>query len=186
MKRCSLHLALAVASLLVAVTGNAALGQTKQPNYASNQLSNFAQRSQASFYSARQESSRIYNGSVPQYGFSQVNRGLFGAPQAGAAKSKPFSNFVGQSANPWLALSQPFSSPSTNYFSTVRPQLDQQRANQQMAARNAQLQRQLNTLAAQPPYDPTGSENMAPTGHVAAYFNYGGYYTPVQPTKQRR
>jgi hypothetical protein len=111
----------------------------------------------------------------------------FAAPQLGRPKSKPFSNFVGQgSVTPWLALSQPFTSPTTNYFSNVRPQLDQQRANQQMAARNAQMQRQLNTLAAQAPYNPAGSENMAPTGHVATYMNFGGYYTPVQPTKQQR
>ena len=116
-----------------------------------------------------------------------MNRGLFNSPQLGAAKSKPFSNFVGQgSVTPWLGLSQPFTSPTTNYFTNVRPQLDQQRANQQMAMRNAQLQKQLNSIAAQAPYNPTGNENMAPTGHAAVYLNYGGYYTPVQPTKQHR
>jgi hypothetical protein len=48
------------------------------------------------------------------------------------------------------------------------------------------LQGQLNDLAARPPYDPTGSERMAPTGHTVGFLNYGGYYTPVQPTKGRR
>jgi hypothetical protein len=187
MKRFHLLLTSAVVSLATVSMGTSARGQAQQSLYTRNQLAGIAGPSQASFYSSQQLSRSLINNSVPQYSFSQVNRGLFGAPQGGAAKSKPFSNFVGQgSTSPWLALSQPFSSPTTNYYSNVRPQLDQQRANQQMAARNAQLQRQLNTLAAQAPYDPTGSERMAPTGHAAAFFNYGGYYTPVQPSKGRR
>jgi hypothetical protein len=31
-----------------------------------------------------------------------------------------------------------------------------------------------------PPYAITGTEDMVPTGHVAAFMNYGGYYTPPE------
>jgi len=187
MKRCLLLVLLATASVGTASQGPCAFGQGNQSLYTRNQLASFTGPSSASYFSSRQISSNIYNRSVPQYNFSNVNRGLFNAPAAGAPKSKPFANSVGQgSVSPWLALSQPFTSPTTNYYSNVRPQLDQQRMNQQLASRNAQMQHQLNAMAAKPPYDPTGSENMAPTGHAAAFQNYGGYYTPVQPTKGRR
>lgn len=187
MKRRLLFVLVAVASAIVASQGPVALGQGNQSLYTRNTMASVTGTSSASFFSTRQMTSQIYNRAVPQNNFSNVNRGLFNAPAAGTSRSKPFANTVGQgSVTPWLALSQPFTSPTTNYFSNVRPQLEQQRMNQQMATRNAQLQHQLNSLAAQAPYDPTGSERMAPTGHVAAYMNYGGYYTPVQPTKGRR
>jgi hypothetical protein len=176
-----------VVAVTVALLGIERAGAQQTSLYAQNQMNAINARSSASYYTGSQFSKQVISGTVPQYGFSNANRNVFSAPKLGQTKSKPFSNFVGQgSVTPWLALSQPFTSPTTNYFSNVRPQLDQQRANQQMAAKNAQLQRQLNTLAAQAPYNPAGSENMAPTGHVAAYMNYGGYYTPVQPTKQHR
>jgi hypothetical protein len=184
MTRCLSVFALAFGVAVFSVDGAAAQSTSM---YAQNQLNAINARNSASFYTGSQFSKQVIQGTVPTYGFSKVNNNVFTAPKLGQNKSKPFSNFVGQgSVTPWLALSQPFTSPTTNYFSNVRPQLDQQRANQQMASRNAQLQRQLNTLAAQAPYNPAGSENMAPTGHAAAYMNYGGYYTPVQPTKQHR
>jgi hypothetical protein len=46
------------------------------------------------------------------------------------------------------------------------------------------MQRQLGQIGAQPPYDPTGSEMRAPTGHGSVYMNYGGYYTMPAPKRR--
>jgi hypothetical protein len=128
----------------------------------------------------------VVNRTVPQYSFSNVNRGIFNQVLNSGPLGKPFRNSGGGgSVSPWLALSEPFSSSAHNYYTQVRPQLDQQRINQQQAARNEQMRRQLTSMAARGPYQATGNENMAPTGHAAVYMNYGGYYTPVQTTKQR-
>jgi hypothetical protein len=155
-----------------------------QAQYTRNVLRGLHERNSASNFTSDRIRTNLYNTSVPMNNFSQVNRGLF---SGALGRSKPFAGAGGgPSVSPWLALSEPFSSSAHNYYTQVRPQLDQQRVNQQMAARNQQMQRQLNSMAAQGPYSPTGSTAMAPTGHAAAYMNYGGYYTPVQPSKGQR
>jgi hypothetical protein len=159
-----------------------ACAQAQQSLYTSNYANALRQNNSVGAFTTRQIQSQIVNRTVPQYGFSNVNRNIFG----GSPLSKPFKNSGGGGGvSPWLALSQPFSSPTTNYYTQVRPQLDQQRANQQQAIRNEQMRRQLTSLAARGPYSATGNQNMAPTGHAAVYMNYGGYYQPVEPTKQR-
>jgi hypothetical protein len=160
-----------------------ASAQAQQSVYTTNYMNSLSQNNSVSGFSTRQLQSRLINRTVPQYGFSTANRDVFG----GSPLTKPFKNSGGGGGgvSPWLALSSPFSSPTTNYYTQVRPQLDQQRANQQQAMRNEQMRRQLNSLAARGPFSATGNENMAPTGHAAVYMNYGGYYQPVEPTKQR-
>jgi hypothetical protein len=156
-------------------------------SFGQNELNAFSARNSTKVFTSDRVRANLFNRTVPQYGYSQVNRGIFSQSLSSRSPRKPFTGASsGGSVSPWLALSDPFTSSAHNYYTQVRPQLEQQRLNQQMAARNQQLQRQLNDLAAQPPYDPTGSQNMAPTGHAAAFFNYGGYYQPVQPTKNQR
>jgi hypothetical protein len=169
--------------LVLAVVGACLAGShSAYGQYTQNQMNGIYLRNSTRNFTSQQMQSRLINRTVPQYSFSQANKGIFrgtfGKPFAGASG--------GGSVSPWLALSEPFSSSAHNYYTQVRPQLEQQRVNQQMAARSQQMQRQLASLQSQQPYNPTGNENMAPTGHVATYMNYGGYYTPVQPTKQQR
>ena len=176
-------LLLTVASLLAAESASA----QQTSIYAQNQLNGIYTRNSTQVFTTDRVRANLYNRTVPQYGYSTVNRGLFNQSLNQRSPQKPFGgqgNFG--SVSPWLALSDPFTSTAHNYYTQVRPQLDQQRMNQQMAARNQQMQRQLNQMAAQGPYSTTGNENMAPTGHAAVYFNYGGYYQPVQPTKGQR
>ncbi|HYO25757.1 MAG TPA: hypothetical protein VEQ85_12510 [Lacipirellulaceae bacterium] len=171
-----------VGSLLLAA--EAAWAQ-KPVNYAENTLNSIYANNSARGFSSERIRNNIYNRTVPTYNFSSANRGLFNS--GGATRSKPFTGLGGgSSVSPWLALTEPFTSSANNYYTNVRPQLDQQRINQQLASRNQQMQRQLNSMAAQGPYSTTGNENMAPTGHAAAYMNYGGYYTPVQVPKTAR
>lgn len=178
MTRCFMFAVVAVSSAMI--------GQAQaQPTYAQNQINGLYRRNSSSNYTTQTIRSRLLNRTVPQYGFSQANRGLFsGVLGNGPTAGKPFAGASGGgSVSPWLALSEPFTSSAHNYYTQVRPQLDQQRINQQMAARSQQMQRQLNSMAARGPYSITGDEHMAPTGHTAAFFNYGGYYQPVRPTK---
>jgi hypothetical protein len=157
--------------------------------YGRSQTNALTRRNSAGQYTAQQFRTSIYNSSVPRSSASQsggiFSSALTGRPLGGKG-SKPFagSGSSSSSVSPWLALSDPFASTAHSYYTQVRPQLEMQRANQQLASRNAQMQHQLNQMAAQPPYDPSGSDNMAPTGHAATYMNYGGYYQPTQPTKR--
>jgi hypothetical protein len=170
---------LAVVGMLVV----SASAHAQQSLYTANYINALRQNNSVGAFTTRQIQNQIVNRTVPQYGFSTANRDVFG----GSPLGKPFRSAGGNGGgvSPWLALSQPFSSPTTNYYTQVRPQLDQQRANQQQAIRNEQMRRQLNSLAARGPFSATGNQNMAPTGHAAVYMNYGGYYQPVEPTKQR-
>lgn len=186
MTRCLMMLVVLGGSLAAAQQG---LAQGSPKGYGASQASAFAQRNSASRYTSQQVRTGVMNSSLPRTGMSGgaslFNSALTGKPMGGAKGAKPFAGAGGGgSVSPWLALSDPFASTAHSYYTQVRPQLEQQRANQIAASRSAQLQHQLNQMAAQPPYDPSGSDNMTPTGHAAAYMNYGGYYTPVQPTKR--
>lgn len=187
MKRLAMAL-VAVALVAVGLIGGAADVKAQNNIYGQNQLAGIYMRNSSRGFSSEQIRGQLYNRTVPQYGFSSVNRNQFsslvrwGNSPVSSGRSKPFSTAPGNgSVSPWLSLSEPFSSSAHNYYTQVRPQLEQQRAQQQAARQQAAMQRQLNQMAAKPPYDPTGSDSMAPTGHVAVYMNYGGYYQPVQP-----
>lgn len=151
--------------------------------YTDQQLRSIKNRNSANAFTSQRFSNRVYSQAVPQYSFSNVNRGLFDSARSRA--QKPFASLNnGPSVSPYLGLSSPFSSSASNYYTQVRPQLEQQRINQQLQQRSFAMQKQLNTVAAQPPYNPKGSENQAPTGHAAVFMNYGGYYPPVAAPKR--
>jgi hypothetical protein len=175
---------LTVVALVVAM-----LGQSEaSAQYAQNQLSAWKNRNTAAGFTSDHIRNSVINRAIPQYGFSNVNRGLLSGAKSRPPGQKPFSNLVRQpSVSPYLGLlaNNPFTSTTDNYFNIVRPQLEQQRINKQLAERNMQLQRQLNDIAAQGAYTPTGDVERAPTGHVAVYMNYGGYYTPPQTSGGR-
>jgi hypothetical protein len=160
-----------------------------QQSYLQNLTSTWKTRNTASGFTSGYIKNQTVNRAVPQYSFSNVNRGLLSnVTGARPMQQKPFSSYNRTSGvTPYMGLlaSNPFTSTTDNYFSIVRPQLEQQKINEQMERRNMMLQKQLNDIASQGPYNPEGAENRAPTGHVAVYMNYGGYYTPVQPKSVR-
>jgi hypothetical protein len=165
-------------TLVCGLAAPQAMGQSSDAaGYSQALLRNLTSTAQTSRYSAQQFTRNIYNQSVPQFNFSSVNRGLFNSsPTSSALSSKPFSSVSqGPTVTPYLGLSSPYSSTSENYYTQVRPQLDQQNNDRQLRAQ-MQRRQQLNQMAARGPYDPTGSENMAPTGHAAVFMNYGGYF----------
>lgn len=161
-----------------------------------------AQNSVANYSTAR-INSRLLNQSVSRTGVAGVNArnytsGLLstgnsstlGAPPS--RSSKPFARIDrGPTVSPYLSLSNPFST-ATDYYNVVKPLQEQRRVNDRVMQQQYLQARKLNQIAAQGPYQITGNENAAPTGHstgfmkFANYMNTGGYFAPpTQPKSQR-
>lgn len=100
--------------------------------------------------------------------------------------SKPFSNSVPDSTvSPYLNLFNDSFTADPNsvpYQSIVRPQLNQQAFNQQVQTQAAVLNRRVQQVAAQPAFNPQGSERQLPTGHSTVFGNTSHFY----PQPQRR
>ena len=162
-------------------------GQDLSP-YTKNRLNSLVRRNSVKQHSSQRYQNRAYTQSVPQYRqFTGTNRQSFSSfgqsQQRTRKKNKPFSSVSrGPSVTPYLGLTGLPTGGATNYYANVKPQLEQQRVNQRAQQQNLKFQHQLNQMAAQAPFDPKGSEQMAPTGHAAVYLNLGGYYPePPQP-----
>ena len=143
-----------------------------------------ANRTSPASFTANRMRNQVFSRAVPTSNFGSAKSSPFTSSVAPARRDKPFSSIVKKpTVSPYMGMvgNNPFTSTTDNYFNIVRPQLEQQKANQQLAARNIQMQRQLNDIAARGPYNPEGAEDRAPTGHGAVYMNYGGYYTPSRP-----
>jgi hypothetical protein len=177
---------LSVMLSLVVIASDAAA----QGVYLEKTLGGLKNRNTASGFTSDMMKNRTINRSVPQYSFSTVNQNMFrSASTSSRPAQKPFSSFNRSSGlTPYMGLlaSNPFTSTTDNYFSVVRPQIEQQKINEQLQQRNLMLQRQLNDVALKGAANPQGDVERAPTGHVSVYMNYGGYYTPVQPRSVRR
>lgn len=161
---------------LVAISAGSAVAQT---NFSTNQLNSIKNQNSSAQYSSQRYRNSVFNSAVPQYNFSSVNRNLFSGAMKPPSRSKPFSHVQqGANTNPYMGLlsDNPFTSSTTNYFNNVRPQIEQQRMNQKLMEQNMKMQKQLNSIAARPPFDPTGSEDRAPTGHAAVYQEHGGVF----------
>jgi hypothetical protein len=170
-------MALTVGALTIGLALQAQAQQ--QTNYTQSQLSALNNQNSAAAYTSERFKNQVYNNAVPRYNFSSVNRNIFSGAKSGPTKSKPFSQVQrGPSTSPYMGLlsDNPFTSSTTNYFTNVRPQLEQQRMNEKLQMQNIKMQKQLEEIATRPPYDPTGSEDRAPTGHAAVYQNNGGVY----------
>ncbi|RIK77456.1 MAG: hypothetical protein DCC67_12680 [Planctomycetota bacterium] len=178
-----------VAAVLALTAAHDTAGQAVGQSVGSSQVSAIMQRNSASAYSASQIQNSIINRALPRYGTpTNYNRGLLSnAFSTRQQPQRPFSNVQrGTNVTPYIGLlsENPFNSPTTNYFALVRPQLEQQRMNERIQQQNIAMQRRLNDIAAMAPYDPSGSERMAPTGHAAVFMNFGGYYPQVAPSRR--
>jgi hypothetical protein len=149
-----------------------AAGQCRaQSSFAVTEMNRLSRNSSPANFSADRIRQQAITAAVPQFGNA-------------LGRMKPFSSISrGPSVTPYLALDQPFTNTATNYYTLIRPQLEQQRINQIQSRQNQLMQRQLGEVASRPPYDPTGSERMAPTGHTAVYMNFGGYYQMPAPRR---
>lgn len=154
--------------------------------YTQSALNSIVNRNSVSNFSASRARGQVLSRAVPNFSFSSRNYRTMFSSSLSSARGKPFaSRSQGSTVTPWLSMSDPFSNSGHNYYTQVRPQLDQQRANQQAAAQ-ARAQQQLGSITSHAPYDPQGSEAMTPTGHSSTYMNFGGYYPPAQMQQKRR
>jgi hypothetical protein len=161
-----------------------------QNGYAATELNQIQSVGNANIYSTDRIRNSVYNAALPNLGAGAgIGGNLF--KNVLNRPNKPFASVSkGPSVTPYLALDQPFTNTATQYYTQVRPQLEQQRLNQQMQHQSQMMQRQLSEVTARPPYDPRGSEYLAPTGHAAGfmslgnYMNYGGYYQQPRPARR--
>jgi hypothetical protein len=139
-------------------------------------------------------SNNVLNRAVTQTGVRGINQQNFtlGTGALNQRTSKPFSMVDrGPTVSPYLQLSNPFSTAS-DYYNVVRPLQDQRRTNDRVAQQQYIQSRKLNQLAAQGPYQVTGNDDAAPTGHATgfmkfgSYMNTGGYFAPQTAPKENR
>jgi len=182
-----------------AVELQAQSGQTGS-GFADASLRAIRNRNSMDRFSTSRITNQIRNRSVTQSGVAGINRRSYlNNSTSQIQKSKPFSGVQkGPAVSPYLALSNPFTSTATSYYTQVRPLAEQRRMQQQQQRQQRVLERQqyihqkkLNQAAAQGPYSITGSEEFAPTGHAAGYMQLGNfqetgnYFPPPTEPKSR-
>jgi hypothetical protein len=108
------------------------------------------------------------NGRAPSFGVG-MGRG-----------QKPFSTVSSRpTVSPYMSLFVDTLNDAVlpNYTTFTRPQLQQQRFNDDMRMRNLEMERRVQSISAQSAFaSPRGSESQHPTGHPAMFSNTGRYY----------
>jgi hypothetical protein len=156
-----------------------------QSGFAAAETKRLQATTTAAAYSSDRVRNSVYAAAAPRFNFGGVNPGA--SLNTFSRPNKPFSSISrGPTVTPYLALDQPFANTATNYYTLIRPQLEQQRINDQVQRQAQLMQRQMSQFTSRPPYDPTGSETMAPTGHASVYMNHGGYYQMPAPAGRKR
>ena len=108
-------------------------------------------------------------------------------PSYGPVYGSGFGTYgpTGSTLSPWLNLTRG-GNPAANYFLGVLPEFDRRRNQAEVARQLIDLDRRVETPPAQPlPTDEvlgnlTGG-GLPPTGHPAAFANYGSFYN-LTPT----
>ena len=129
-------------------------------------------------------------GAVPiQSSFGTGGRAAsFGAGSGIGRGKKPFASVSSRpTVSPYLSLFADTLSDGVlpNYTTFTRPQLQQQRFNDQVQRQNMEMERRVQAISAKPAFqNPRGSETQAPTGHPAM-FSYTGSYYPANMQRRR-
>ena len=112
--------ALAVSLLMISSESYA------QSSFATSEINRLSNFTSSNAYSSSAIQSQVYRSAVPRIPhYSGVSPDLFGG--ALGRPNKPFSSISrGPSVTPYLALDQPFVNSGTQYYTQVRPQLEQQ------------------------------------------------------------
>ncbi len=179
-----------VAVLVMGLAGSAAAQMSlMDPAKPSSTVGGYTSRAMDTIY--RQDigddftSSRIIRNTMAQsqarvpYVGQAVSSGASINPGALMGRSKPFSGVRSDpTVSPWMNMFRDDLSGEgdLNYQTLVRPQLNQQRINQQVERQNIEMGRRIQAMAAQNAFNPTGSSQMYPTGHPTAFMQFGHYY----------
>jgi hypothetical protein len=176
------RIALAALTIAVAKQSMEAIAQSNTASYyLSNRNREIRRASNASYFINQNSTNSIFNQAARRYDFSSVNNNVFSN-----VRQKPFSNAnTGSGLSPYLGLGGIEVGSVPNYYSVVRPQIEQQRINERAQREQMQQQQELTQMAARTPFGGAeGSTAMLPTGHVAVFMNFFGYYP--QPAPPRR
>ena len=151
---------------------------------------------------AQQELQQIYNQSIGTgYSSESLTRNLANATRAhvpsvrrntpasvgpriglgvgSSGANKPFTSYSpSPTVSPYLNLFREDieGGGDFNYNTLVRPQLQQQQFNQQVQRQGLELERRLQSFAAQSDFNPQGSTTQLPTGHQTVFRYYGRYH----------
>jgi len=177
-----------IALLVASLAGTASAQISSKPvsntgGYAGQEISRLNRAAIGTGYSGG-EINRITEMSlrarIPSVGQSSTSSRLsLGANGGGALASKPFDNYsAAPTVSPYLNLFREDlgGNDDFNYQTLVRPQLEQQRFNEQVQRQAQDINRRLQSLSAQPDFNPQGDRNVMPTGHQTVFMNYGHYY----------
>lgn len=186
-----LHLA-AAALLLLQFEGIAA-AQLTNPGYASQQAQRIMNQDVGTGFTTESLNRLTLNNikaNIPSVG-QQSTRG--GAPNLGLGtntplSAKPFTGFSPEpTTSPYLNLfREDFEGGGDlNYNTLVRPQLQQQQFNSSMQRQSMELARRVQSISAQPDFNPRGSETQFPTGHTTVFMYHGRYYPGLAARRAR-
>jgi hypothetical protein len=119
--------------------------------------------------------------SIPNVGQANTPRSYVSELNVGGGgpREKPFSRVsYGPTVSPYMNLFRDDldGSGDFNYQTLVRPQLEQQRINEQVQRQNFEISRRVQSLSARADYNPQGSQQQSPTGHPTSFMYYGRYY----------
>lgn len=189
-------LPLIVATFVVSANSLHAQVAGTQSTYAKNLMSSIQGQNNTSQYSVSRINRNILNQSVTRTGVAGINQQKYtlgsGNQSMSPRSSKPFSMIDrGPVVSPYLQLDNPLSTAS-DYYNVVKPLQEQRRVNDRVMKQQYMQARKLNQIAAQGPYQVTGNENAAPTGHstgfmkYGSYMNLGGYFAPQTSPKQQQ
>jgi hypothetical protein len=188
---------LSVALVVTALAGPASAQITSKPlsntgGYAGQELARLNRTAIGTGYSGG-EINRITEMSlrarVPNVGQSSTPRLSLGASGGGALANKPFENYSpAPTVSPYLNLFREDigGNDDFNYQTLVRPQLEQQRFNDQVQRQAMDINRRLQSLSAQPDFNPQGNSNLMPTGHQTVFLNYSHFYPTTGGGRGRR
>jgi hypothetical protein len=189
----------ALFAVVVLVFADSALAQSVPRTYGEQATRGIQSQNSVSNFTSSRINRQILNQAVSRTGVAGVNQrnytqgilGTGGSP-APSRSSKPFSAIDrGPTVSPYLSLSNPFST-ATDYYNVVKPLQEQRRVNDRVMKQQYLQNKRLNQMAAQGPFQITGNENAAPTGHgtgfmrFANYMNTGGYFAPPTQPKSAR
>jgi len=105
--------------------------------------------------------------------------------------NKPFSAYNSSQSptvSPYLNLfrNDLSGNDDLNYQTLVRPQLQQQQINQQQQRANFEVNRRVQSIAAQGDFNTQGSKDLYPTGHQTTFGYYGHHYPGFSQPRPRK
>ena len=170
-------------TLMLAVVSASVTDAHAQSGFAEFRLNNINNQNSTARFSTNRVQNQIYRNSLPRFGLPNLNNTNVFSSRARNTPQKPFSDVSrGSSVSPYFGLvgTNNLAGSVQNYYSLVRPQLEQQRINERTREVQMRQQQQLQSVAAQPPYAVTGDNDITVTGHPAVFNNTLGYYPGLQ------